>query len=122
MRAYTYNERGDFVGTVEAQESPLEKGVYLLPPHATLVAPEIRTGKRARWTGSAWEQVDAERPQEPSAQDRRAARYKAEADPLLLAAIGYQIEKEAGGSVDEKLAKAKADYLAAKAKIRQEIP
>lgn len=52
----------------------------------------------------------------------RAARYKAEADPFMLAYFGYEIEKSTGKDVAEKQAKAKADYLAAKAKIRSEIP
>ena len=56
--------------------------------------------------------------------EKRAARYKVEADPLLFAAIGYSLEHEASPSQTtlDKLTKAKADYLAAKAKIRAEIP
>ncbi len=55
---------------------------------------------------------------------RRSLRYNMEADPLLLAVIGYQIEHEADPkpATAAKLSKAKADYLAAKAKIRAEVP
>ena len=54
---------------------------------------------------------------------KRAIRYNMEADPLLLAVIGYQVEHEVDPkpATAQKLAKAKTDYLAAKAKIRAEI-
>jgi hypothetical protein len=76
----------------------------------------------AAWVAGGRTVASAPPKTEVPASERRAARYRTEADPLLLAALGYMIEKEAGGAVDEKLAKAKLDYLAAKARIRAEIP
>lgn len=46
--------RGYFVSTVEADESPLELGVYLIPGGAVdAPAPTIPEGQRALWRG-AW--------------------------------------------------------------------
>lgn len=46
---------GYFVGLVEADESPLEPGVFLIPGGAVDVeAPEIPAGKRAKWMGDSW--------------------------------------------------------------------
>lgn len=43
---------GYFAGLAEADESPLEPGVYLLPAMAIDVSPpEIPDGQRARWEG-----------------------------------------------------------------------
>jgi hypothetical protein len=52
----------------------------------------------------------------------RAARYRTEADPHLLAYLGYQIEIEAGAKSEAKRDAEKAAYLAAKAAIRAAIP
>jgi hypothetical protein len=57
----------------------------------------------------------------------RQARYVAEADPYLHAALGYDIEADAEedpttkAAIEVKAASARASYLAAKAAIRQEI-
>lgn len=74
----------------------------------------------------AWS--DAVELPEPTAIDRRAARYKAEADPLLTATVGYSLELEVETdatkrtAIESKRAKARDDYLATKRKIRLEIP
>jgi hypothetical protein len=65
---------------------------------------------------------------EPAAKDKRGARYKAEADPFLLAVLGYQIELKhepdegRKAAIQVKMDKAEADYIAAKLKIRTEVP
>jgi hypothetical protein len=57
----------------------------------------------------------------------RRARYVAEADPFLHAALGYDIEAAAEedptakAAIEAKAATARADYLATKATIRQEV-
>ena len=57
----------------------------------------------------------------------RRSRYIVEADPYLVAAIGYDAEanaeedEEAKAAIEAKAATARADYLAAKATIRQEV-
>ena len=56
----------------------------------------------------------------------RRARYVAEVDPLMHAALGYDLEAEAEtdpdakAALEAKAATARADYLATKAAIRQE--
>lgn len=66
----------------------------------------------------------------PTAEEKaatRRARYVAEADPFLHAALGYDIEAAAEedptakAALEVKAATARADYLAAKATIRAEI-
>lgn len=62
------DENGYFVGLVEADESPLEPGVFLIPRGALDVeAPSVPTGKRARWSGDSWdfEDIPADVPSEP---------------------------------------------------------
>lgn len=47
--------QGVFVMAVEADESPLEPGVYLIPGGAVDAAPpEMPAGQRARWDGAAF--------------------------------------------------------------------
>jgi len=46
---------GRFIGPVEADESPLEPGVFLIPGGCVQIAPpEITAGHMAVWDGSAW--------------------------------------------------------------------
>ena len=54
-----YNDDGDFVGLSEAEESPLEPGVHLIPANATpLFPPQEPSGKIARFINGAWSLVD----------------------------------------------------------------
>lgn len=53
--AYQYDRAGLYAGTAEADESPMEPGVYLLPARCTLVPPpEAPDGKWPRWNGREW--------------------------------------------------------------------
>lgn len=63
--AYQFDFAGLYAGTTEADESPLEPGVFLLPAGTTFKAPpkKIPEGKWPRWNGSAWKL--ATRPQKP---------------------------------------------------------
>lgn len=55
MSAYQYDLAGYFVGVTEADESPLEPGVFLLPARCTLTPPQNPSeGEWPRWNGSAW--------------------------------------------------------------------
>lgn len=57
MKAFQYDHAGFYQGETEADESPLEPGVYLLPARCTLTRPPkgVPAGKAARWNGFAWE-------------------------------------------------------------------
>lgn len=58
MIVYQTNKSGIYVGPVEADESPLEPGVWLIPGGAVEIAPpEIPFGHVAVWINQAWEVV-----------------------------------------------------------------
>ena len=55
MNIYHYNSDGFLVGASEADESPLEPGVFLIPAMATeTVPPNVAEGMRVRFDGGAW--------------------------------------------------------------------
>lgn len=64
MTIYHYNsDTGEFVGSSEAEESPREPGVFLIPLHATIEpAPEIPEGKRAIFSDDHWTLEDIPTP------------------------------------------------------------
>jgi len=56
---YQTNHLGIFVGAVQAEESPLEPGVYLIPGGCVETAPPaIPEHKAAWWNGTDWQLVD----------------------------------------------------------------
>ncbi len=62
MIAYGYDKDGVYTKEVFAQESPREKGVYLLPGRATWTAPPTCEAPYvAHWNGEAWELVEDHR-------------------------------------------------------------
>jgi hypothetical protein len=79
MTAYNYHPKtGIYLGSSEADESPLEPGVFLLPAFATFQAPPNAVeGKDIFWNGDDWELRDIPTtPPEPEAtwDDIRAMR------------------------------------------------
>ena len=55
MKIYNYNYNGIYVGCSEADESPLEPGVFLIPANATTIAPiEVEDGFVPLFDGSKW--------------------------------------------------------------------
>ena len=58
--AYQFDAAGVFIGTTEADESPLEAGVFLLPARCTYIAPpdDLPADKWPRWNGFAWSLVN----------------------------------------------------------------
>lgn len=55
MKIYNYDDHGFFVGIDDADESPLEPGVFLIPAAATTLNPPITGDKeRAVFNGEQW--------------------------------------------------------------------
>ena len=79
MQVYQYDRAGLLLGTTEADESPLEPGVWLLPARTTAVAPpeEIPDGQWPRWNGSSWALVPIPAPQPAPAEPDPVAKLAA---------------------------------------------
>lgn len=76
----TYQTRldGVFVGVVEADRSPLEPNVFLIPGNCvTVEPPSFSEGQQARWTGAAWVIEAASAPPAPDASPSPTRLYKA---------------------------------------------
>lgn len=54
--AYQFDRSGLLIGQTEADESPLEPGVWLIPALCTLTDPpkDVPEGKVPHWNGTAW--------------------------------------------------------------------
>jgi hypothetical protein len=63
MKIYHYHpEYKIYLGSSDADESPLEPGVFLIPAHATeLELPEYPEGKIPAFNGSSWTLIDDNR-------------------------------------------------------------
>lgn len=84
MQIYTYSPlTGEYMGTDEARESPLEPGAYLVPANATAVAPpDAQAGYALVWDGSAWQVVEDHRRETVYATATGEARTISEIGPL----------------------------------------
>lgn len=67
MKVFQTNRMGFYVGVTEADESPLEPGVVLMPAGAVAMAPPEAwpAGLWPRWNGSSWTLVNEPRLQTP---------------------------------------------------------
>jgi hypothetical protein len=67
MNIYNYHPvTGGFLGASEADESPLEPGVFLVPAYATEKEPPAAPeGKQAVWSGEEWTLQDIPVPPPP---------------------------------------------------------
>jgi len=63
MKVHHYDSvTGEYLGSVDAQESPLEPGVFLVPACATQEAPPaVRAGFAVCWRENAWNAVEDHR-------------------------------------------------------------
>lgn len=66
MIVYQYDHAGIYQGPTQADESPLEPGVYLVPARCTETPPpeEVPENKRPRFNGIAWELVNRSQAEE----------------------------------------------------------
>jgi len=73
------NSAGLFCGVTEADESPLEPGVFHIPAGAVTAPPpaEWPDAKWPRWNGSAWQLVTKPKPPQPGLWDRLVAAIEA---------------------------------------------
>lgn len=78
------NDQGYFVGMTEADESPLEPGVYHLPGGTVDAQPPIvPPGMRALWTGSGWSNEPGPGPaQDPSTPKQPSTVEEAQAQQI----------------------------------------
>lgn len=67
MKVYNYDpETGIYINEGIADESPLEEGVWLIPAHATEIAPpSVPEGKVAVWKDGSWSVETAPAKPEP---------------------------------------------------------
>ena len=92
---YQYDLAGRYLGEVEADESPLEPGVYHLPARTTELAPPASEtwpeGKWPRWNGIAWAMTGSTAPKKAQADDplEKLARFL-QANPDVLAKLDSQ--------------------------------
>jgi hypothetical protein len=106
---YLFNEvTGIYEGSYEAQESPLEPGVYITPTASTDIAPPaLAAGESLHWTGSAWQVIAAVVPVLPiaptfaSLKDAEFASFRTQREAFLnrLAGIGMAAQVNAQADV-----------------------
>lgn len=135
-KAYLFDDAGYFAGESIAQIDPLEtkaagREIFIMPANSTEIAPPPeKDGFKIKWNGSAWayEEIEEESETEaetyiPTLQEKneeirqqRQYRFYLDADP-----IKYDYE-EALARGDSNVEELKAQWLAQKDKIREELP
>lgn len=70
MLAYNFNEDGEFIGSEEMLQDPLEPGRYLQPANSTLISPPEFNPETStcRWDGMSWAVETIVEPEEPAEQ------------------------------------------------------
>lgn len=62
MIVYLYDDKTfEFTGSWDAQESPLEPGIFLTPSASTQIAPVAKSGYASIWNGNKWGYVEDHR-------------------------------------------------------------
>ena len=124
MKIYNYNDNGEYVGEDEADESPLEIGVFLIPAKATKIEPPAQVkGKKLVFASGVWNLVDITVPNEdiplkPSQMDLIKAELSSLDDVLprctedIINALGMDTAK---------LPQIMQDRLARKIELRNQI-
>lgn len=114
-------DNGVFIGATEADESPLEPGVFLIPGGCVEVAPPAANDNEIqRWTGGGWvvepRPVEPEQPNEDPepmtieyVQAIRRNAYRSESDPLFME-WQYDQTAEAEQAWCDKVIEIKARY------------
>jgi hypothetical protein len=114
MKIYNYAfDTGLLLGESNADESPLEPGVWLIPANATTEQPlQAQDGKTVHFVNSVWVYQDIPTPEPepapfvPTYKEQRAAAYPSIADQLdLLYHGGMDAWKAAITAVKEEFPK-----------------
>ena len=97
MKIYSYDLQGNYTGESVAEESPLEKGVYLIPASATEIKPpSTNANKVAVFDGQVWnieDVVSNEPTAEEIAQRDAEIAQRAEAKAAVLNRLGITAEE-----------------------------
>lgn len=102
------NAESYFVGQVIADESPLEKGVFLIPAGSVDTTPPVlKKGQRAKWDVNNWVISDIPQPEpepkppEPTPEElaenvrmQKQSAYQRESDPLFFKWQAGEVTKE----------------------------
>lgn len=70
MKIYNYDENGLYVGSSDADESPLEKDMFLIPAFATTIEPlAAKDGFDIYWNNDKWQyrEIPKQKPEQPNA-------------------------------------------------------
>lgn len=90
MIAYNYNQNGEFIGIEEAQESPLEPGIFLIPAYATTITPPVvDEGEIQVWNGDNW--IILKLPQPPASQTQHTSNPKEE--DSIISKMNYSVDE-----------------------------
>lgn len=84
-KAYQTDAAGLLIGDTEADESPMEPGVYLLPAGATLTPPPLEwpEDKWPRWNGAEWQLVTKPAMPEQKTPEQKLADFLAQNPDVL---------------------------------------
>ena len=86
---YQYDIAGMFTGETDADESPLEPGIYLIPARCAEVAPPVFSGDQwPRWNGAAWQLVTVQKAETSTESPVDKLRSFLNANPDVAALIG----------------------------------
>lgn len=124
MKVYNYNDNGEFVGADDADKSPLEEGVFLIPAKATTIEPPTQVeGKKLIFVSGVWNLVDIAVPSEdippqPSQSDLIKAEL-ASLDNVLPRSV--EDTWTALGLDTSKLPQVVQDRLARKIELRNQL-
>lgn len=90
---YQTNSDGYFVGSVEADPSPLESGIWLIPGGAVEIPPpNAQENQVARWDGSQWA-LETVQAQEPEPVETRLFSLTARQLRLGLVLNGFSLDQ-----------------------------
>lgn len=102
MKIYNYDDNGFFIGSSEADESPLEQGVFLVPRNATeIVPPAIGDGQAVKFENGCWIVVEASKEELSTPEEKDLASMVRQQRNGLLYASDWSMLADAPLSADQ---------------------